>query len=121
MTDVLGEPWAGAWGDDDPDANFKAEVAAYSRIDPSPTLEGLSARTGIPVPALVRYILVKWGAEGSEALLALGPRTVERLWQAIARAEEAGTDEARLQAYAVLRDMISWLRAPLHADERASS
>lgn len=109
----LGAPWTGSWGPDDPDANFKAEVAAYSRADPRPTLEGLSARTGVPVAALARYALVKWGAEGSEALLALGPGTVTRLADAIDAAEATGTDAARLEAYAVVRDLVGWLRAGL--------
>jgi hypothetical protein len=101
------------WDDADPDANFKAEVAAYTRNDPLPTLQQLSANTGIPIGALARYVLVKWAAEGSETLLAVGPRTVERLWGVIEQAEAAGTDEARLGAYEVLRQMIGWLRAPL--------
>lgn len=105
--------WTGEWDDDDPHANFKAEVAEYSRLDPLPTLQGLAALTGIPVPALMRYALVKWSAEGSEALLALGPRAVRRLWDTVASAEAAGTDRARLDAYHQLRQMLSWLRAPL--------
>lgn len=110
---IVLEPYAGPWAADDPDANFKREVAEYTRVDPIETLAALSGRTGIPVGALARYVLVKWAAEGSEALLALGPRTVERLWRVIAEAEVTGTDEARLAAYDVLRQMVSWLRAPL--------
>ena len=109
------EPFEGTWPDDDPDANFKEEVATYTRSDPLPTLEQLSRNTGIPVGALVRYVLVKWTAEGSEALLAMGPRMVERMWAAIAEAEAAGDDAARLSAYDTLRQMISWLRVPLDA------
>jgi hypothetical protein len=107
------ETWSGPWDPDDPDANFKREVAEYTRNDPLPTLERLSANTGIPVGALVRYALVKWTAEGSEALLALGPTLVGRLWAVVERAEAAGTDEDRLEAYDTLREMLSWLRAPL--------
>ena len=107
------EPYRGTWADDDPDANFKREVAEYSRADPLETLQALSARTGIPVAALARYALVKWAAEGSEALLALGPQTVLRMWRVIEEGEAAGTDEARLAAYETLREMVSWLRAPL--------
>lgn len=110
---IVLERYAGPWDADDPDANFKREVAEYTRVDPLETLTALSAGTGIPVGALVRYVLVKWTAEGSEALLALGPRTVERLWGVVAEAEATGTDEARLAAYDVLRQMVSWLRAPL--------
>ena len=110
---IVLEAYVGPWDADDPDANFKREVAEYTRVDPLETLTALSAGTGIPVGALVRYVLVKWAAEGSEALLALGPRTVERLWGVVAEAEATGTDEARLAAYDVLRQMVSWLRAPL--------
>jgi hypothetical protein len=101
------------WEPDDPHANFKREVADYSRADPLPTLETLGDLTGVPVEALARYALVKWTAEGSEALLALGPRTVARMWSVVEAAEAAGTDEARLAAYDQLRQMLSWLRAPL--------
>jgi len=111
--DIELERYAGTWPEDDPDANFKREVADYTRADPLPTIEQLSANTGIPVGALVRYVLVKWTAEGSEALLAMGPRTVERMWTAVERAETVGTDEARLEAYEVLRQMVAWLRIPL--------
>ncbi|HVM19248.1 MAG TPA: DUF6027 family protein [Egibacteraceae bacterium] len=105
--------YTGPWDDDDPDANFKAAVAEYTRIDPLPTFAQLSANTGIPIGALVRYALVRWAAEGSEALLALGPRTVTRLWAVVEEAEAAGTDAARLEAYEQLRQMLSWLKAPL--------
>lgn len=108
--------YTGAWEADDPDANFKREVAEYTRNDPLETLHNLAANTGVPIGALARYALVRWTAEGSEALLALGPRTVERLWQVTNDAEHSGTDEARLEAYGVLRQMLSWLRSPLDAD-----
>ena len=114
MTDAV--PLAvydGTWADDDPDANFKAEVAAYTRNDPLPTFEQLSRNTGIPIGALVRYVLVKWTAEGSEALLAMGPRMLERMWAVVEEAEAAGDDAARLAAYDTLRQMLSWLRVPL--------
>ena len=107
------EPYTGPWSPDDPDANFKSQVAEYSRNDPIPTLETLSRNTGIPVGALARYILVRWEAEGSEALLAMGPRLVERLWQVVADADAQGSDAAKLEAFDTLRQMISWLRAPL--------
>jgi hypothetical protein len=105
--------WDGPWAADDPDANFKADVALYTKLDPLTTLSMLSANTGIPVGALVRYVLARWASAGSEALLAAGPSVVERMWSAIETAEAAGTDEARLETYEVLRQMISWLRVPL--------
>ena len=107
------ERYEGAWASDDPDANFKAAVAEWTVQDPLPTFRRLSGNTGIPVGALVRYALVRWAAEGSEALLYLGPRNVERLWRVVADAEADGTDAARLAAFAQLREMVSWLRVPL--------
>ena len=103
----------GPWDADDRDANFKQDVALYSKLEPLDTLNHLSANTGIPVGALVRYILGRWASAGSESLLAVGPSVVERMWSACEAAEEAATDEARLAAYETLRQMLSWLREPL--------
>ncbi|MFC5995168.1 DUF6027 family protein [Pseudonocardia hispaniensis] len=107
------ERWTGPWPDDDPDANFKAEVADYSRLDPMATIRGLSRTTAIPEGALVRYVLARFATTGSGGLLELGPATIHRLWEPIAAAEQAGTDEARLEAYRRLSAMVSWLRVPL--------
>jgi hypothetical protein len=111
------EQYRGPWRPDDRDANFKAEVAEYTRSDPMPTFEQLSRNTGIPVGALVRYVLVRWAAEGSEAVLATGPRLIERMWGIVERAEATGTDAARLDAYDALRQIVSWLRVPLHQED----
>lgn len=108
--------WDGPWPADDADANFKADVALYTKLDPLETLVPLSERTGIPLGALVRYVLARWASAGSEALLSAGPCAIERLWGVARAAEEAGTDEARLEAYDVMRQMVSWLRSPLEAD-----
>lgn len=105
--------WTGPWPDDDPDANFKEDVALYSMLDPLETIGALSKGTGIPVGAIVRYVLARWASAGSEALLSAGPSVVERMWTQFTEAEETGTDDARLAAYEVVRQMVSWLRAPL--------
>lgn len=107
------EAWDGPWADDDPDANFKAEVALYARADPLVTIRNLSENLGIPEGALVRYVLARWATGGSGGLLELGPSMVHRLGAVVDRAEEAASDEARLAAYEQLRQMISWLRLPL--------
>ena len=86
----------GTWPADDPDANFRADVAAYSRADPLATIERLAGTLDLPVGAVVRYVLAKWATGGSEALLELGPSTVQRMRDVVAEAEAAGTDEARL-------------------------
>jgi hypothetical protein len=107
------EPFTGPWADDDPDANFKADVALYGQVDPLVTIRTLSANVGVPVGALVRYVLAKYATGGSGGLLELGPTMVHRLWEPIERAERAGTTEARLAAYGQLRQMVQWLRLPL--------
>ena len=104
-------PYRDTWSADDRHANFKAEVACYSVADPMPTLQNLSAGSGIPVGSLIRYILVKWAASGSEALMTMGPIVFEQMREHIQRAEEDGGDEAKLQAYAALKAMVSWLGA----------
>jgi hypothetical protein len=104
-------PYTDTWDEHDPHANFKADVAQYTLADPLPTLEGLSRATGVPVPCLVRYVLVKYAASGADALLAMGPLVLRQMEQHITTAEAAGTDEARLKAYEALRQMVSWLQA----------
>ncbi len=104
-------PYQDTWDENDPHANFKAEVAQYSVMDPLPTMEVLSQSTGIPVPSLIRYVLVKYAASGADALLAMTPIVLRQMEQHVERAEAAGTDAARLEAYEALRKMIAWLRA----------
>lgn len=112
-------PWTGPWPEDDPDANFKADVALYAHVDPMATITTLAGATGIPEGAIVRYVLAKWATAGSGGLLELGPSMVHRLWEPIERAEAGGTDGARLQAYEQLRQMLSWLRLPLSDPDAA--
>ena len=113
------KPYRDTWQADDRHANFKAEVACYSVADPLPALENLSAGSGIPVECLVRYVLVKWAASGSEALMAMGPIVFEQMREHVRRAEAAGSDVARVEAYERLRSMISWLGAGSGGSDRA--
>lgn len=101
--------WTGPWAEDDPDANLKVDVAAYAGLEPLTTLTNLARNVDVPVGALVRYVLAKWASGGSEGLLEVGPSTVARLAATVAEAEAAGTDEARLAAYRVLREVVGWL------------
>jgi len=110
-------PWDGPWSDDDPDANFKADVALYAHVDPMKTVANLAAAMDIPEGAIVSYVLAKWASGGSGGLLELGPTMVHRLWGPIEKAEAVATDDARLAAYDQLRQMISWLRLPLTDQE----
>lgn len=106
-------PWTGPWPDDDPDANFKADVALYSHVDPMSTIDNMADALGVPAGAIVRYVLAKWASGGSGGLLELGPSMVHRLWAPVERAEAVGTDAARLEAYEQLHQMLAWLRLPL--------
>jgi hypothetical protein len=115
VVEVVG--WDGPWPVDDPDANFKADVALYARVDPLTTLRNLGDALDIPVGGLCHYVLAKWATEGSAALLEIGPAMVRRLGAICDDAEAAATDEARLEAYAKLRGLISWLRFPLDHPE----
>jgi hypothetical protein len=99
------------WDENDPHANFKTDVAHYTVTDPLPTLEGLSAATGIPVPCLVRYVLVKYAASGADAMLAMGPLVLHQMEKLVAKAEEAGTEAAKVEAYEALKGIVKWLRA----------
>ena len=110
------EPYVGPWADDDPDANFKADVALYAHVDPLATIRSLAGHLGLPEGAIVRYVLARWASGGSGGLLELGPSMVNRLWEVVEKGEAAGTDEARLAAYGQLRQMIGWLRLPLVED-----
>lgn len=111
------EPWVGPWPANDKDANLKADVALYAKVDPLRTVRGLSVSTGIPEGALVRWVLARWASEGASGLLELGPTFTRRLQAVCTAAEESGTDADRLVAYHRLRQMISWLNHPLDHPE----
>jgi hypothetical protein len=111
------EGWTGPWPDDDPDANFKRDVALYARADPLSTLRNLTNAIDVPLGALSHYVLAKWATAGSGGLLELGTTMTRRLAAVCEDAEAADTDDARLAAYAQLRDMIGWLRYPLEHPE----
>lgn len=103
------EPWTGPIAPDDPDANFKREVASTSLQDPLVTLTTLGRNVSVPVGAVVRSILVRWAGGGAEALLELGPSTVERMLAVVEEAESADDDAARLAAFDTLAQMLRWV------------
>ena len=117
MTEISLLPWNGPWDDHDRDANFKHDVALYSKLDPMSTISNLSASTGIPEGALCRYILAKWASAGAEALMTLGATAIVRMTDAIDEAEQANSDEHRLAAYREIEAQLSWLRHPLDHPE----
>ena len=110
------DSWTGPWPADDPDANFKAEIALYAHVDPLTTIENLAANVNVPVGAIVRYVLARWASGGSGGILELGPSMVNRLAAVCDEAEAADTNDARLAAYDQLRQMIAWLQLPLIDD-----
>ena len=110
---VVLHPFRGSWPPGDKDANFKDEVANYSRVDPMTTLDNMSRNLDIPVGALARYILVKWAASGSEGLMEIGPIVVRQMQDLVDKAEALDSDEARLQAFHALKQIVSWLKVPL--------
>ncbi len=116
---IVLEAYEGTWPPDDPDAGFRRVVAEYSRQDPLPTLDVLSRNKGIPVGALVRFVLSRYCRSGSDALLEMGPRVVRQMDDVIQKAESAGTDEARVEAYRALKAIVSWLLVPLEGDKSA--
>ena len=111
------EPWKGPWDANDKDANLKADVALYSKVDPMKTIRGLSDSTNIPQGALVHYVLARWASEGAGGLLELGPTLTRRLHSICEAAELADSDAARMEAYHNLRQIISWLTYPLDHPE----
>lgn len=120
MTDdltVVLQPWSEPPSDDDPDANFKIDLALYAHINPLSTIRNLSVNLEVPVGALCHYVLAKWATAGSGGLLELGPTMTRRLADVCDHAESEGTDDARLAAYAQLREMLDWLRYPLEHPE----
>ena len=101
------------WNETDKDANFKQEMKLYTREDPMPTIETMSRNLGIPIGAIVKYVLVKWANMESSTLLEIGPEGVRQMADMLEHAESVGTDEERLRTYRKLSHFISWLRVPL--------
>jgi hypothetical protein len=88
-----------------PDANFKADIATYSHVDPLATITNLEA---IDVPVSGRPLRAA-GRPRAAAACSSSAAHARRLWAVCETAESAATDGARLTAYAQLRDMIRWL------------
>lgn len=66
----------------DPDARFRAAVAASLAADPMPTFTQLAANLGVPVEDVVHYALVRWASAGSEALMSAPPEVFADLARA---------------------------------------
>ena len=117
MTTLTLAGWTGPWPEDDKDANLKADIAAHAHLGPLSTITNLSNHVDVPVGSIVHYVLRRWAAEGSSALLELGPRMVRRLQESFETAEATGTEAARLAANEQVRQMMAWLNFPLEHPE----
>jgi hypothetical protein len=73
----------------------------------------LSHNKGIPLGALVAFIVGHYSASGSAALLEIGPRVIGQMDSIVQAVESVDTDEARLQGYKSLKAIVSWLKVPL--------
>src|SRR5258708_36935295 len=93
------------WSEDDRHANFKSEVACYTAADPMPTLHNLSRGTGIPVECLARYVLVKYAASGSDALLGMDPIVFRQMRRQVETEETEGTADGGVGAYEALKEV----------------
>ena len=107
------QQWSGPWPDNDPDANFKHDVAMYTKLDPLSTITNLAQAVDIPAGAVCRYVLAKWASAGAESIMAMGATALQRLNETIDEAEATNTDEARLAAYESLKSQLRWLASPL--------
>jgi hypothetical protein len=84
-----------------PEHRAFADTVDTSKLqDWRPTLERLSENTGVPVDDLVHHALVRWVSAGSEALLAVEPEMLRRLYEARERED-----------WDAVAGIVDWLRA----------
>ena len=62
-------------------------------------------------------MLAKWATGGSEGMLLVGGITLKRMQNICHREENVDTKQARLAAYAELRQIVDWLNVPLKNPE----
>ena len=79
---------------------FADTVEASKLQDWRPTFERLSDTTGVPVDDLVLHALVRWVSAGSEALLAVEPEMLRKLYEARDRED-----------WPAVAGIVDWLRA----------
>jgi hypothetical protein len=97
----------------DPMEPFRKEVALYLKHDPYPTLGRLSEATGVPVPDLITYVLVKYAASAAEATMLMEPIFISQLKEVVEKFDEAVAPDGKTLHTAdpalKLRNMIQWL------------
>ena len=99
-------PYTGTWDANDAHATLKVDVAHCTSVDPLPAFYGLSQRTGIPVPCLIRNVLAKYAAS-TAATQATEPLLLQLLDKEIAAADAADRDAAQLPAYATKQNIFA--------------
>jgi hypothetical protein len=89
---------------EDSDRNFREAVALSRLVDPLPTLEALARNTQTSLDDVVHHALVRYAADGAEALLSFEPWSLRQL----IAARRAG-DWEKVAA------LIDWLAAGLES------
>ena len=90
---------------DDGDENFRQAVRQALRVDPKPTLENLARNTGLSYEEVVHHALVRYAADGAEALLAIEPHALTEL----IKARKAGD-------WTKVGSIVDWLEAGLDSN-----
>ena len=88
---------------DDPDQNFRDDVARSLQVDPKPTLENLARSTELTYDEVAHYALVRYASSGAEALLAVDSIALRQLIEA-----------RKLGDWAKVGAIIDWLEAGLN-------
>ena len=86
------------------DENFRQAVRQTLKVDPRPTLENLARNTGLTYREVVHHALVRYAAEGAEALLAIEPHALTELIRA-----------RRAEDWAKVGAIVDWLEAGLES------
>ena len=80
-------------------------MALTRHVDPMPTLRNLAANTGLEVEDVVHHALVRYAADGAEALLSIEPHSLQRLFAA-----------RRAEDWPAVGAILDWLEAGLTSE-----
>ena len=87
------------------DQRFQEAVELSRRVDPLPTLRSLAQSTGVRLEDVIHHALVRYASDGAEALLAVGPRSLQEL-----------IDARQAQDWAKVAALIDYLAAGFASD-----
>lgn len=87
------------------DQRFQEAVELSRRVDPLPTLRALAQSTGVRLEDVIHHALVRYASDGAEALLAVGPRSLQEL-----------IDARQAQDWAKVAALIDYLAAGFASD-----